>query len=80
MGIYMKLVLLVMQGTTARRSMAVIATQRLATRFVHTLNASGLATVFFQQLEQFQQQMVRSLFLRLRLMMGGLEVLKPIKK
>ena len=53
------------------------------TRYVHTLNASGLATsrVFPAILEQFQQEdgsvVVPEV---LRPFMGGIEVLKPIKK
>ena len=53
------------------------------TRFVHTLNASGLATsrVFPAILEQYQQEdgsvVVPEV---LRPFMGGIEVLKPIKK
>ncbi len=53
------------------------------TRFVHTLNASGLATsrVFPAILEQYQQEdgsvVVPEV---LRPFMGGLEVIRPIKK
>ena len=53
------------------------------TRYVHTLNASGLATsrIFPAILEQFQQEdgsvVVPEV---LRPFMGGIEVLKPIKK
>jgi len=53
------------------------------TRFVHTLNASGLATsrIFPALLEQYQQEdgsvVVPEV---LRPFMGGIEVLKPIKK
>jgi len=53
------------------------------TRYVHTLNASGLATsrIFPAILEQFQQEdgsvVVPEV---LRPWMGGIEVLKPIKK
>lgn len=53
------------------------------TRFVHTLNASGLATsrVFPAILEQFQQADGSVIIPPvLRPWMGGLEVLKPIKK
>ena len=53
------------------------------TRYVHTLNASGLATsrVFPAILEQFQQEDGSVIIPEvLRPWMGGLEVLKPIKK
>ena len=53
------------------------------TRYVHTLNASGLATsrIFPAILEQFQQADGSVLIPEvLRPFMGGLEVLKPIKK
>ena len=53
------------------------------TRYVHTLNASGLATsrVFPAILEQFQQEDGSVIIPEvLRPFMGGLEVLKPIKK
>ena len=53
------------------------------TRYVHTLNASGLATsrVFPAILEQFQQEDGSVVIPEvLRPFMGGLEVLKPIKK
>ena len=52
------------------------------TRYVHTLNASGLATsrVFPAILEQFQQEDGSVIIPEvLRPFMGGLEVLKPIK-
>jgi len=52
------------------------------TRYVHTLNASGLATsrVFPAILEQFQQEDGSVVIPEvLRPFMGGLEVLKPIK-
>jgi len=50
---------------------------------VHTLNASGLATsrVFPAILEQFQQEDGSVIIPEvLRPFMGGLEVLRPIKK
>ena len=53
------------------------------TRYVHTLNASGLATsrIFPALLEQFQQADGSVVIPEvLRPWMGGLEVLKPIKK
>ena len=53
------------------------------TRYVHTLNASGLATsrIFPAILEQFQQADGSVIIPEvLRPWMGGLEVLKPIKK
>ncbi len=53
------------------------------TRYVHTLNASGLATsrVFPAILEQFQQEDGSVVIPEvLRPFMGGLDVLKPIKK
>jgi seryl-tRNA synthetase len=53
------------------------------TRYVHTLNASGLATsrVFPAILEQFQQEDGSVIIPEvLRPFMGGLEILKPIKK
>ena len=53
------------------------------TRFVHTLNASGLATsrVFPAILEQYQQEDGSVIVPEvLRPFMGGIEVLKPIKK
>ena len=53
------------------------------TRYVHTLNASGLATsrIFPAILEQFQQEDGSVIIPEvLRPWMGGLEVLKPIKK
>ena len=53
------------------------------TQYVHTLNASGLATsrVFPAILEQFQQEDGSVIIPEvLRPWMGGLEVLKPIKK
>ena len=53
------------------------------TQYVHTLNASGLATsrVFPAILEQFQQEDGSVVIPEvLRPWMGGLEVLKPIKK
>ena len=53
------------------------------TRYVHTLNASGLATsrVFPAILEQFQQEDGSVVIPEvLRPFMGGIEVLKPIKK
>ena len=53
------------------------------TRYVHTLNASGLATsrVFPAILEQFQQEDGSVIIPEvLRPFMGGLEVLEPIKK
>jgi seryl-tRNA synthetase len=53
------------------------------TRYVHTLNASGLATsrVFPAILEQFQQEDGSVIIPEvLRPFMGGLEVLRPIKK
>ena len=53
------------------------------TRYVHTLNASGLATsrVFPAILEQFQQEDGSVIVPEvLRPFMGGIEVLKPIKK
>ena len=53
------------------------------TRYVHTLNASGLATsrIFPAILEQFQQADGSVVIPEvLRPWMGGLEVLKPIKK
>ena len=53
------------------------------TRYVHTLNASGLATsrVFPAILEQFQQEDGSVIIPEvLRPFMGGIEVLKPIKK
>ncbi len=53
------------------------------TRYVHTLNASGLATsrIFPALLEQFQQEDGSVVIPEvLRPWMGGLEVLKPIKK
>ena len=53
------------------------------TRYVHTLNASGLATsrIFPAILEQFQQEDGSVVIPEvLRPWMGGLEVLKPIKK
>lgn len=53
------------------------------TRYVHTLNASGLATsrIFPAILEQFQQEDGSVIIPEvLRPYMGGLEVLKPIKK
>ena len=52
------------------------------TRYVHTLNASGLATsrIFPAMLEQFQQADGSVIIPEvLRPWMGGLEVLKPIK-
>ena len=53
------------------------------TRYVHTLNASGLATsrIFPAILEQFQQEDGSVIVPEvLRPWMGGIEVLKPIKK
>ena len=53
------------------------------TRYVHTLNASGLATsrIFPALLEQYQQEDGSVIIPEvLRPFMGGLEVLKPIKK
>ncbi len=53
------------------------------TKYVHTLNASGLATsrIFPALLEQFQQEDGSVVIPEvLRPWMGGLEVLKPIKK
>jgi len=53
------------------------------TRYVHTLNASGLATsrIFPAILEQFQQEDGSVIIPEvLRPWMGGLEVLKPVKK
>ena len=53
------------------------------TRYVHTLNASGLATsrIFPAILEQFQQADGSVVIPEvLRPWMGGLEVLKPVKK
>ena len=53
------------------------------TRFVHTLNASGLATsrIFPAILEQFQQEDGSVLVPEvLQPFMGGIKVLKPIKK
>ena len=53
------------------------------TEYVHTLNASGLATsrIFPALLEQFQQEDGSVIIPEvLRPWMGGLEVLKPIKK
>ena len=53
------------------------------TEYVHTLNASGLATsrIFPALLEQFQQEDGSVIIPEvLRPFMGGLEVLKPIKK
>ena len=53
------------------------------TRYVHTLNASGLATsrIFPAILEQFQQEDGSVVIPEvLRPWMGGLEVLRPIKK
>ena len=53
------------------------------TQYVHTLNASGLATsrIFPAILEQFQQEDGSVIIPEvLRPWMGGLEVLKPIKK
>ena len=53
------------------------------TEYVHTLNASGLATsrIFPALLEQFQQEDGSVIIPKvLRPFMGGLEVLKPIKK
>ena len=53
------------------------------TRFVHTLNASGLATsrVFPAILEQYQQEDGSVVIPEvLRPFMGGLEVIRPIKK
>lgn len=53
------------------------------TKFVHTLNASGLATsrIFPAILEQFQQEDGSVIVPEvLRPFMGGIEVLKPIKK
>ena len=53
------------------------------TRFVHTLNASGLATsrVFPAILEQYQQEDGSVIVPEvLRPFMGGIEVLRPIKK
>ena len=53
------------------------------TRYVHTLNASGLATsrIFPAILEQFQQEDGSVIIPEvLRPWMGGLDVLKPIKK
>ena len=53
------------------------------TRFVHTLNASGLATsrVFPAILEQYQQEDGSVIVPEvLRPFMGGIKVLKPIKK
>ncbi len=53
------------------------------TRYVHTLNASGLATsrIFPAILEQYQQEDGSVIIPEvLRPWMGGLEVLKPIKK
>ena len=53
------------------------------TRYVHTLNASGLATsrIFPAILEQFQQEDGSVIIPEaLRPWMGGLEALKPIKK
>ena len=53
------------------------------TRYVHTLNASGLATsrIFPAVLEQFQQEDGSVIVPEvLRPWMGGIEVLKPIKK
>ena len=57
--------------------------QTKKTRFVHTLNASGLATsrVFPAILEQYQQEDGSVIVPEvLRPFMGGIEVLKPIKK
>ena len=53
------------------------------TRFVHTLNASGLATsrVFPAILEQYQQEDGSVIVPEvLRPFMGGLEVIRPVKK
>ena len=53
------------------------------TDYVHTLNASGLATsrVFPAILEQFQQEDGSVIVPEvLRPFMGGIDVLKPIKK
>ena len=53
------------------------------TRYVHTLNASGLATsrIFPAILEQYQQADGSVVVPEaLRPFMGGIEVLKPIKK
>ena len=53
------------------------------TRFVHTLNASGLATsrVFPAILEQYQQEDGSVIIPEvLRPFMGGLEVIRPVKK
>ena len=53
------------------------------TKFVHTLNASGLATsrIFPAILEQYQQEDGSVIVPEvLRPFMGGIEVLKPIKK
>ena len=53
------------------------------TQYVHTLNASGLATsrIFPAILEQFQQEDGSVIIPEvLRPWMGGLEVLKPVKK
>ena len=53
------------------------------TRYVHTLNASGLATsrIFPAILEQYQQEDGSVIVPEvLRPFMGGIEVLKPIKK
>ena len=53
------------------------------TKFVHTLNASGLATsrIFPAILEQFQQEDGSVLVPEvLQPFMGGIKVLKPIKK
>jgi seryl-tRNA synthetase len=53
------------------------------TRFVHTLNASGLATsrVFPAILEQYQQEDGSVLVPEvLQPFMGGIKVLKPVKK
>ena len=57
--------------------------QTKKTRYVHTLNASGLATsrIFPAILEQYQQEDGSVIVPEvLRPFMGGIEVLKPIKK
>ena len=68
----------------ARRTMCRYRdSQTKKTVYVHTLNASGLATsrIFPALLEQFQQEDGSVIIPEvLRPWMGGLEVLKPIKK
>lgn len=67
----------------ARRGMIRYKDENGKTKFCHTLNGSGLATsrVFPAMIEQFQQADGSVVIPEvLRKYMGGLEVLKPIKK